>query len=298
MDQFSWGGSGDVQSNRGLYSLVTGGTLREGVERTAVDLAYARAADELPSYATKDEVLATADGLTAEEARLRTRAAELIASNDVDQMMHGFALEKDADTLRGYRNYMVNVHQKKFTLAELTGDSGDPKYHAIAQSYLDTKVLGATALDGTAGAAALAGRKAPNRTPIETSSGAIVRPADSPNYSVATEVRLPSNAYPGASRRRHNQISNQALHESFESDPAFAARMESLYPGIVDGVRPGPRGAFPDSRPTPDVTWHHGTEPGQMQLIPRDHHIAPGPVQDALHPGPNRGGGFVDWGTE
>jgi len=155
---------GDVQSNRGLYSLVTGGTLREGVERTAVDLAYARAAGELPSYATKDEVLATADGLTAEEARLRTRAAELIASNDVDQMMHGFALEKDADTLRGYRNYMVNVHQKKFTLAELTGNSGDPKYDALSESFLDIKVSVAIAADVTAGAAALAGRKATNRT--------------------------------------------------------------------------------------------------------------------------------------
>lgn len=78
----------------------------------------------------------------------------------------------------------------------------------------------------------------------------------------------------------------------------FTNRMENLYPGIVDGVRPGPRGAFPDSRPTPDVTWHHGTEPGQMQLVPRDQHIAPGPVQGSLHPGQNSGGGFADWGTE
>ncbi|MDX8354532.1 DUF637 domain-containing protein [Cognatiyoonia sp. IB215182] len=137
---------------------------------------------------------------------------------------------------------------------------------------------------------------APNRTSIETSNGALVRSVDSPNYSVATEVQLPSNAYPGVSRRRHNQISNQALHEAFEADPAYAAQMENLYPGIVDGVRPGPRGAFPDNRPTPDVTWHHGTEPGQMQLVPFDQHTAPGPVQETLHPGGS--GGYADWGTE
>lgn len=139
---------------------------------------------------------------------------------------------------------------------------------------------------------------ATNKTPIETSTGALVRPADSPNYSVATEVQLPSSAYPGVSRRRHNQMSNQALHEAFEADPSYAAQMERLYPGIIDGVRPGPRGAFSRDAPTSDVTWHHGTEPGQMQLVPVEHHTAPGPVQGTLHPGPNGGGGFADWGTE
>lgn len=142
------------------------------------------------------------------------------------------------------------------------------------------------------------GFNAPNRTSIETSNGALVRPVDSPNYSVATEVQLPSDAYPGVSRRRHNQISNQALHEAFEANPTYAAQMENLYPGIVDGVRPGPRGAFPRDAPTPDVTWHHGTTPGQMQLVPFDQHTAPGPVQGSLHPGPNSGCGFADWGTE
>ncbi len=137
---------------------------------------------------------------------------------------------------------------------------------------------------------------ATNKTPIETSNGALVRPPDSPNYSVATEVQLPSNAYPGVSRQRHNQISNQAMHEAFEADPVFAAQMENLYPGIVDGVNPGPRGAFPRSAPTSDVTWHHGTQPGQMQLIPIDQHTAPGPVQGTLHP--SGSGGFADWGTE
>ncbi|WP_413208467.1 HNH endonuclease [Rhodospirillum sp. A1_3_36] len=113
---------------------------------------------------------------------------------------------------------------------------------------------------------------------------------------MAAEVQMPSSAYPGVSRQRHNQISNQALHEAFEADPAYAARMESLYPGIVHGVRPGPRGAYPRSAPTPDVTWHHGDTPGQMQLVPRDQHTASGPVQDSLHP--DSSDGYSIWGTE
>ncbi|WP_249979059.1 HNH endonuclease, partial [Vreelandella olivaria] len=131
---------------------------------------------------------------------------------------------------------------------------------------------------------------------FESSNGAIVRPSDSPYYSSAYEIQLPRMAYPGVSRQRHNQLSNQALHEAFDTDPSFAARMESLYPGIVNGVRPGARGAYSRSAPTPEVTWHHGNIPGQMQLVPRDQHAAPGPVQDSLHPGGS--GGYSNWGIE
>jgi len=177
---------------------------------------------------------------------------------------------------------------KAFAEGIANGDLNASTFNQVAKTFRNNKLPGAVGGDSIFA----------NRTFVDRSNGAIVRPADSPNYSAATEVQLPPNAYPGVSRRRHNQISNQALHEVFETDPAFATRMENLYPGIVDGVRPGSRGAFPDGRPTPDVTWHHGTEPGQMQLVPRDQHIAPGPVQDSLHPGPNRGGGFADWGTE
>uniref|UniRef100_UPI0018E45665 HNH endonuclease n=1 Tax=Tsuneonella flava TaxID=2055955 RepID=UPI0018E45665 len=131
---------------------------------------------------------------------------------------------------------------------------------------------------------------------IGTPSGSTVRPLDSPHYSNAFEVQLPDSAYPGVSRQRHNQLSNQALHEAFEADPSFSTQMENLYPGIVDGVRPGVRGAYPRSAPTPDVTWHHGDNPGQMQLVPRDQHTTSGPAQDSLHS--DGSGGYSNWGTE
>ncbi|MBO6604060.1 MAG: HNH endonuclease [Roseicyclus sp.] len=127
-------------------------------------------------------------------------------------------------------------------------------------------------------------------------SDAVVRPADSQYYSVAAEVQLPSSAYPGLSRPRHNQISNQALHDMFQTDPAYAAQMESLYPGIVAGAAPGSRGAFSRNPPASGVTWHHGTQPGQMQLVPTDQHGLRGPIQGSLHP--NGSGGFADWGTQ
>ena len=131
---------------------------------------------------------------------------------------------------------------------------------------------------------------------FETSNGSVVRPSVSPYYSNVYEVQLPAAAYPGSSRQLHNQLSNQALHEAFQADPVFAVRMESLYPGIIKGVQPGTRGAYSRTAPTADVTWHHGDQPGQMQLVPREHHTAPGPVQENLHPGGT--GGYSQWGKE
>ena len=120
------------------------------------------------------------------------------------------------------------------------------------------------------------------------------RPPDSPHYSVVYEAELPSSAYPGRSDTFHFSQANRELHEQFEADPAFAAAMEADHPGIVAGVAPGPRGGFPRTSPLPDLTWHHGVEPGSMQLIPRSEHIAPGPVQASLHPGGK--GGMAQWG--
>ncbi len=121
------------------------------------------------------------------------------------------------------------------------------------------------------------------------------RPASSPNYSVAYETSLPSPAYPGRSAEFHFSEANRSLHAAFEADPRFAADMEGLYPGIFDGVAPGPKGGFPREAPTDQLTWHHeATRPGTMQLVPRDQHIAPGPVQQSLHPGGK--GGMAIWG--
>jgi hypothetical protein len=53
---------------------------------------------------------------------------------------------------------------------------------------------------------------------------------------------------------------------------------------------------FPSLPPTRQgLTWHHNSyEKWVMELIPRAHHSAPGPVQSNLHP--NQQGGMKIWG--
>jgi hypothetical protein len=57
---------------------------------------------------------------------------------------------------------------------------------------------------------------------------------------------------------------------------------------------------FEDAMPPPirgvdGLTWHHHpTRPGVLQLIPRAHHKAKGPVQKSLHP--DGRGGMQNWG--
>jgi hypothetical protein len=124
------------------------------------------------------------------------------------------------------------------------------------------------------------------------------RPSDSPNYEVGFEAQLQRGTdYPGNSDRSHFQEANRQLHEAMQSDPDFAQGLESIYPGITEGVKPGSRGAYPRSAPRtiPETTWHH--EPnreGAIQLIPRSQHRTPGPVQESLHPGGQ--GGMENWG--
>ena len=122
-----------------------------------------------------------------------------------------------------------------------------------------------------------------------------LRPPSSPHYSVPYETRLPQTAYPGRSADYHFSLANAELHETFKADPAFAQQMETQYPGIIKGVQPGPRGAFPRSAPTDQLTWHHAADPpGTMQLVEREQHRAPGPIQSSLHP--DGQGGMEIWG--
>ena len=114
-------------------------------------------------------------------------------------------------------------------------------------------------------------------------------------YSVAYEVELPSDMYPGVSDARHFQEANRQLHNVFKADPEFAQQMETLYPGIIEGVKPGNRGAYPRRAPTKDVTWHHeATRKGILQLIPIEQHTAKGNIQSILHP--QGKGGMENWG--
>ncbi|MGQ7249540.1 RHS repeat-associated core domain-containing protein [Halomonas sp. V046] len=125
------------------------------------------------------------------------------------------------------------------------------------------------------------------------------RPLSSRQYSVYAESNLtPGEHYPGRSDRAHFQEGNRQLHEQFQSNPNFAASMDSQYPGIVDRVKPGPMGAHTRAAPYPGregLTWHHHPDrEGVMQLVPRAQHQAKGSVQEVLHPGGR--GGMENWG--
>jgi len=108
-------------------------------------------------------------------------------------------------------------------------------------------------------------------------------------YSVAFETKLSPTSYPGVSRGAHFQEANQALLDATHGDADFAKSMQ----GIGVNVQKTPTGLAPRTSPA-DYTWHHATEPGVMQLVPRDQH-APGSIfQDALHP--DGRGGYAIWG--
>lgn len=119
------------------------------------------------------------------------------------------------------------------------------------------------------------------------------RPSSSPAYSVVIEARLRPGTFT-ASDAAHFRQANKQLYEMIRTDPQLAARLEAQYPGITQHVTPGPRGGFADT-PPPGFSWHHHPkQPGVIQLVPRDHHQAAGPVQQSLHP--EQKGGRENWG--
>ncbi|GGX64964.1 RHS repeat-associated core domain-containing protein [Saccharospirillum salsuginis] len=120
------------------------------------------------------------------------------------------------------------------------------------------------------------------------------RPLSSPQYSVLFDTEVSPELYPGRSDRVHFQDANRLLYEMMQKDAQFAGMMEALAPGISQGIQPGARGAFPRRAPARELTWHHGTEPGNLQLVWRAQHKAPGPVQQTLYP--DGVGGMDIWG--
>jgi RHS repeat-associated protein len=128
---------------------------------------------------------------------------------------------------------------------------------------------------------------------LNRGTGEANRPPESPFYSVAFEAKL----RPGtlmASDANHFRQANRQLYQLMQEDAELAQMLESHYPGIGSHVTPGARGGIADTSP-PGLTWHHDPRsPGNLQLVPRTQHQAPGPVQNTLHPGQQ--GGRELWG--
>jgi len=131
-----------------------------------------------------------------------------------------------------------------------------------------------------------------------TESNALARrPMESSYYSTIFQAKLKKDQhFSGKPDRLHFQESNRQFYEMMQRDTQFKQAMETAFPGIGNSVRPFINGNFPSRPPIGHgLTWHHNAyEPGLMELIPRQQHIAPGSVQKNLHP--NQEGGMKLWG--
>jgi len=114
-------------------------------------------------------------------------------------------------------------------------------------------------------------------------------------YSVAFEMELSPNSYPGVSRAKHFKEANIALDEVIESDKKFANMMSDL---DIEIPRSPVRGNIQGKSPSGWV-WHHDTGEGIMQLVPKSQHpnIPGGIFWDTMHQAPRRGGGYSIWGN-
>ena len=172
-------------------------------------------------------------------------------------------------------------------ISDITGFT--PNEVAAFEMFLPYGVKAIKVVAPEASAGGLTRFNSVSKTEVKGFSGESVAGPSGDFYSVAFEMKLSPTSYPGISRAAHFQEANGALLSAMEADGSFAMIMEDL------GVSPTrtSTGLAPRTSPA-GWTWHHSTESGVMQLVPRSQH-APGSIfQPALHP--NGVGGFSIWG--
>jgi hypothetical protein len=109
-------------------------------------------------------------------------------------------------------------------------------------------------------------------------------------YSVAYEVKLASNLYPGGSYWNQFKAANTVLDAAMKSDLGFASTMWDLGIAVPRSTTGAIRGVSP-----PNWVWHHGLDEGILQLVPKSQHpnIPGGPFWETMHP--NGLGGNARW---
>jgi hypothetical protein len=107
-------------------------------------------------------------------------------------------------------------------------------------------------------------------------------------YTVVFEMRLPRRLR-RKTRTVHFHRANAALDAALRSDPALAALMEELIPGLRASLAKTKGRRLPQ-----DWVWHHGIEPGTMQLTLVSQH-ADSKFREAFHP--KGKGGYAIWGA-
>lgn len=108
-------------------------------------------------------------------------------------------------------------------------------------------------------------------------------------YSVAFETTISNTLYPLKGPYSHFKAANTALNTAITSDAIFANSMKQL--GFL--VPKTPSGIITGGK-IPNFVWHHGGQPGVMQLVPQRHHTSGSVFWNTLHPGGR--GGMSIWG--
>jgi RHS repeat-associated protein len=109
-------------------------------------------------------------------------------------------------------------------------------------------------------------------------------------YSVAYEMKLASNLYPGKSYYTHFQAANKSLSNAMASDAAFSTTISKL--GIT--IPRSSTGTIGGTSPT-NWVWHHDINAGVMQLVPKSQHTLGSTFWKTMHP--NGMGGMAIWGN-
>ncbi|WP_295230293.1 DUF6443 domain-containing protein [uncultured Chryseobacterium sp.] len=108
-------------------------------------------------------------------------------------------------------------------------------------------------------------------------------------YSVAYEMKLASDLYPGKSSYLHFQAANKSLATAMASDAQFATGISNLGIKIPTSATGNILGKSPKN-----WVWHHNLDEGVMQLVPKTQHTVSSPFWKTMHPG-NKGGMSI-WG--
>ncbi|WP_034915748.1 RHS repeat-associated core domain-containing protein [Erwinia sp. 9145] len=71
--------------------------------------------------------------------------------------------------------------------------------------------------------------------------------------------------------KEHFSRANKSVFERLQTDLDFKRELQTKYPGVVEHVQPMKNGNFRGASPK-NMTWHHGDDPGSLQLADfKDH---------------------------
>ncbi|MDM1407273.1 MULTISPECIES: HNH endonuclease [unclassified Myroides] len=117
----------------------------------------------------------------------------------------------------------------------------------------------------------------------------VVKGPSGAQYSVAFEMSLTKNLYPGKGYYTHFKAANVALNNTMASDAAFAGSISKMGISIPRSSTGNILGQSPRN-----WVWHHDIGSGVLQLVPKTQHTPGSVYWNTMHP--NGLGGMAIWG--